>query len=232
MAAIQLTFWKTGVYCWRNTVNGKVYVGSASVSISLRRRLHRNELRRGVHGNRHFQAAWRKYGEAAFTFEVIEECSPDDCLTREQFWIDELNATDPQRGYNICPVAGNRRGVKASDETRAKLSAAHLGKTYSEYQRASMRVPKPPRTAEHCAAMSAAQKGRVFTEEHKRKLSAGRKGKLRGEENVSSKLTNDQVVEIKSLLASGVKIILIAHRFQVHRKTISRIKSGERWAHV
>ncbi len=35
-----LTGWKTGVYKWVNTTNGKVYVGGAYASFTLRKHSH------------------------------------------------------------------------------------------------------------------------------------------------------------------------------------------------
>jgi len=55
------------------------------------------------------------------------------------------------------------RGVKMSDETKAKLSKAKTGKKM---------------TPEQCAANSAANKGRKLTEEHKRNISKGLIGKF------------------------------------------------------
>src|SRR6516225_3347876 len=80
-----------GVYVITNTHNGKVYVGSAT---SIRGRLlcHRSCLRRGKHNNRYLQNAWKKRGEKAFTFDVMEECQPDVLLSKEQYWIDKLGA--------------------------------------------------------------------------------------------------------------------------------------------
>ncbi len=63
---------RTGVYCIRNGQNGKVYVGSTSRSLTGRQKDHLNNLRGDRHINRHLQHAWNKYGEEAFTFEVLE----------------------------------------------------------------------------------------------------------------------------------------------------------------
>lgn len=91
---------KCGIYAIRNTINGKVYVGSA-LDIRTRWYSHRCCLNKGTHGNQHLQWAWKKYGAEAFCFDVLEEESdPDQLLLREAHWIDELDAlTD---GYNIA----------------------------------------------------------------------------------------------------------------------------------
>jgi len=113
--------WKTGVYCIRNTVNGKVYVGSAARDFEHRFGQHKGALRYGNHHTSHLQSAWNKYGEVAFEFVVLERCQPDLCLDREQYWIDRLHATDSQFGYNSVPATGRQIGSVNSPETREKI---------------------------------------------------------------------------------------------------------------
>lgn len=112
-----------GVYVITNTMNGKVYVGSAT-SLYGRMNNHRVGLRKNAHDNRHLQAAWNKYGEDAFTFEVIVNCIVSLIVQLEQEWIDKLKAADSRYGYNMCKVAYSRAGCKWSSETHAKQAAA------------------------------------------------------------------------------------------------------------
>src|ERR1700744_5225889 len=100
----------TGVYCIRNLVTGKRYVGSATRSFAKRWTVHKAVLNKGRHHSKHLQASWNKYGEARFSFEVLERCLPDNCIPREQYWIDSYNSADPNYGYNVSPTAGNTRG--------------------------------------------------------------------------------------------------------------------------
>ena len=61
---------KNVIYRIRNVVNNKFYVGS---TIDTKRRFeeHRRRLRAGNHQSPHMQAAWNKYGEECFKFEVL-----------------------------------------------------------------------------------------------------------------------------------------------------------------
>ena len=111
----------SGVYSILNRVDGKVYVGSSS-SLVRREKDHRKALNDGRHGNRYLQRAYRKYGAGAFTFQVLEHCKVDDCVAREQVWMDKLRSANPQYGYNLSPTAGSVRGVKFSDESKLKVS--------------------------------------------------------------------------------------------------------------
>ena len=59
----------SGIYLIENTVNGKVYVGSA-VNFNERFRVHNYYLSRGSHHSPKLQYAWNKYGEKSFTFKI------------------------------------------------------------------------------------------------------------------------------------------------------------------
>jgi len=125
-----------GIYKITNKTDGKVYVGQA-IDIAHRWRLHIHSLRRGDHRNIRMQRAFNRDGEAAFEFSTIEECLPEALAAREQHWIDFF---DTSYRYNICIAADSRKGVKASDETRAKLSAVKKGKIPPQIQTAESRA--------------------------------------------------------------------------------------------
>lgn len=61
----------SAVYEIRNSVTAKVYIGSTTRALSLRKREHWKRLRGGYHHNEHLQRAWDKYGEAAFSFVPV-----------------------------------------------------------------------------------------------------------------------------------------------------------------
>lgn len=137
----------SGIYTITNKTNGHRYVGS-SVNLDKRFRSHRRTLRKETHRNRYLQRAWNKYGDNAFSFEVLEECEPEFLVSMEQWW---MNMLCPE--YNICLVAGSSLGIKKgplSEEHKAKVSAALKGHKISKETRAKI---------------SAANKGRKFSEE-------------------------------------------------------------------
>jgi len=106
---------KSGVYLIRCEPTGKFYVGS-SKSIHQRWAQHRAKLRKGKSVCLGLQRAWVKYGEAAFTFHVLEECEPQRLTLelREQHFIDTLRPA-----LNMVGTA--KRHV--SDEHIARLVA-------------------------------------------------------------------------------------------------------------
>jgi len=57
-----------------------------------------------------------KYGYSEFSLVIIEYCDPENCVEREQYYIDTV---EPE--YNILKFAGSNKGFKHSEETLAKL---------------------------------------------------------------------------------------------------------------
>lgn len=171
---------QAGVYLIKNRVNGKVYVGS-SVNLQDRFRCHKRALNGGFHESRHLQSAWNKYGESAFSFEIVETVGcVDQLLAREQAWIDSLHACDEALGYNICLIAGSPLGVRRTPETKAKLSASAMGKQKSSEHRAALSIAMKRRftdpkqrelAAEYGRMVKPWLKGQTMPEELKRKLS-------------------------------------------------------------
>lgn len=106
---------KSCIYKITNRINGKTYIGSTK-NVKQRWAKHKALLRHNHHPNFHIQAAWNKYGEDSFVFEVVEECVPDELLSREQFFIDTIK---PE--YNQTATAGK---VEMTGELRQKLSAS------------------------------------------------------------------------------------------------------------
>ena len=102
----------TGVYIIRNSVNGKLYVGSAAKCFRTRWNLHLWQLRLGKHHSTRLQRSWDKHGEAVFEFRVCEVTSPEHAVAVEQVMIDYYKSANPQFGYNVSPTAGSQLGVK------------------------------------------------------------------------------------------------------------------------
>jgi group I intron endonuclease len=175
---------QSGIYKILNWTNGKVYVGSASY---LRKRIsdHKCQLIKNKHDNQYLQNAWNKYGEVNFTFSIIEHCSKDKLLEREQFWIDSFQSANEKFGYNIAKIAGNTAGIRWTEEVRAKQIAARTGKKRPQEEKdkisASMKGIKNRLGTKHNnqtkALMSAVHTGIKHSEETRKKISENCKGK-------------------------------------------------------
>lgn len=130
----------SGIYKIICTANKKIYIGS-SINLRDRRNAHFSELRRNKHGNRHLQNAWNKYGEQAFTFEVVEFVLPMSLTSREQHWLNLLSPFG-KKGFNLAPEAGSSLGVKrlpCAPETIEKIRQGNLGKNVSPETREKLR---------------------------------------------------------------------------------------------
>jgi group I intron endonuclease len=114
---------KNVIYKIRNVTNEKFYVGS-TVDSRVRFQTHRRNLRTGKHQSPHMQAAWNKYGEDCFKFEVIEHVeNPEDLLKAEQVWLDE-HAGKPYCYNWATDASAPMRGKTHTDETKIKLKEA------------------------------------------------------------------------------------------------------------
>lgn len=130
---------KSGIYQIKNLVNGKIYVGSAS-TLRNRKCNHFSDLRDNKHPNARLQNSYNKYGRSNFEFSIIEYCSKDKLVEREQHYIDTL---DPY--FNIRRIANSNLGFKFTEESKLKMSLAQTGKVLSEEHREAIRASTPSR---------------------------------------------------------------------------------------
>lgn len=113
------------IYTITNLINNKIYVG-CTVDLSKRKNLHFKQLRTNKHGNVYLQAAWNKYGEESFRFEILEECNKEFLKSQENYWCNTLNVHNINYGYNIQPTNPNGN-ITHSKETIIKISNSRKG---------------------------------------------------------------------------------------------------------
>lgn len=124
----------SGIYKITCVPTGKFYIGSAK-DIYRRWWRHKGELNTGKHNNGYLQNAYKKYGEAAFVWEVVETCPPELLLETEQHYLDGLNACDPEVGFNLAKAASNpMMGRNHSEDTKRKLKAARDKQTQQTFR--------------------------------------------------------------------------------------------------
>lgn len=210
----------SGIYIIRNSVNAKVYVGSA-VKLMLRYSNHMWQLKKGRHHSILLQNFVNKYGVGALSFELLALCERESLLELEQSFMDAYDSGNAKKGFNVCRTAGSQLGRVVSEETRAKMREAHkaerskeerkrmtaamqtpeakakaaakmLGKKHTPESRANMSAAQKLLRASpgHQAKMSAALKGRTFSEEAKANMSAAAKRRWDNPEEVEKARRN------------------------------------------
>lgn len=105
---------KVGVYLWINNVNGNKYVGS-SVSLSVRMYTYYS-LRSLSKSNRLIDRALLKYGFSKFSLYILEYCTSENVIEREQYYLDAIK---PE--YNLVEKAGSTLGYKHTEDTLTKM---------------------------------------------------------------------------------------------------------------
>lgn len=101
--------YKGYIYCIRNKINNKKYIGQTSEKRGYKHRIHKhkNQLINNKHYNKNLQEDFNKYGMDNFEFFILDEFTFSDkellknALTdREKYYIKLFNTEDDKRGYN------------------------------------------------------------------------------------------------------------------------------------
>ena len=164
-----------GTYRIRNVVSGRFYIGS-SENIYRRFEAHRRQLRAGTHKNVPLQMSWRKHGEDAFKFEILEIVPPEQVRCAERELLKTLFSHSLCCNMHDETYVFPRTGRKHTPATRAKIS--EKVQAALSQGRGGKFIPSPETRAKMSAALKGNQcaKGHVRSKEHRRKLSESAKG--------------------------------------------------------
>jgi group I intron endonuclease len=169
------------IYKFTHIATGRVYIGQ-TIQDANRRRLEHLSASREEGSTTRFHNALRKYGENAFTFEVVTEASSINELNRlEVKYITEYNSIS--NGFNLREGGDNKQHSQESiEKMRASQKAAHARRreagtdTWTRKDGGAMCGKN--HSKETKAKMSSAQKGKKkWSDEDKAKMSATRKGR-------------------------------------------------------
>jgi group I intron endonuclease len=169
---------KSGIYMWKNKDSGKIYVGSAkNLKIRFTAYFNINHLTRV--SNKRINRALLKWGNSSFSLTILEYCSIESLIQREQYYIDNL-----EPDYNICLTAGSTLGKLHSEKAKEKIrnskkgtyggeANSFFGETHTEESRKKMVEAKIGKTLSELVKekISETKRGQKFTEEHKANLS-------------------------------------------------------------
>lgn len=179
------------VYCHRNKINGKRYIGQTKHQDNLVIRTGSDG--RGYFHNKYFKRAIQKYGWDNFEHYIIQgNLTKEEADELEKLNILAYNTTNSNFGYNIdkggshggSPATEHQKevarqtftgrepwnkGKTLSEEHKAKCSASLKGKnTWSKGRKLSK---------EHIEAIKRANTNKIVSEETRKKLSIASKGR-------------------------------------------------------
>jgi hypothetical protein len=196
------------IYKITNNINGKIYIGQTTLSIKIRWKQHCSR-----HKDQVIQRAIRKYGKKNFTIEEIDGAnSLSELNYLEQHYIYIHNSKVPH-GYNV--KNGGLRGSH-SEETRKKMSAAHIGLEYNI-------------TKESRDKLIQRNKDLVWTEEMKAKISKVHKNNTYGKGLKRSNEVREKMAKDRKGFNSPARILAKNKLDKASRKPLiaTNLKTGE-----
>jgi group I intron endonuclease len=114
-----------GIYGIRQNASKRIYVGS-SKNVRTRIYQHLRALLAKKHHSRHFQRAWNKHGQEAFTVFLLEKVLETKMLDeREQFWMDYFRGFT--KTFNSAPRAESTRDYKWTESQKKKIRGYRRG---------------------------------------------------------------------------------------------------------
>lgn len=194
---------KSGIYKITAIHSGEFYIGSSN-DIRVRWNRHKCDLRQKIHGNKHLQNIYNKYGEDCFIFEMVELVTKDILIKTEQKYLDELK---PQ--LNIRPIAELNLGLKHTEEAKAKMSKAKLGKKASPETRAKL---------------SEIRKGKKIAKRSEQSIMENARRQ--------AKFTDKEIWQMKWLSWLGLSSNEIARKFDINGTTAHRIITNKKKAYI
>jgi len=247
----------SGIYKIINIQNSKLYIGSAE-NIDKRWGEHRRLLINKKHHSGHLQNSYNLYGVEKFKYEIIENCPEDILIKREQYYIDLYETTNPDKGYNECPTAGSRKGIKNTPEAIEKQRQSMMGKfvgeksptskltwdeTYKIRKEYSLGNYTQKQLSEKYNISCSQIRDIINNVSWKKddidiidvkKIKSNNYSKHQlGENNSTSKLTWEEVREIRKLWLSGEYTHQqISEKFNVKRENIGQILRNKSWKDV
>lgn len=189
-------FDKTGIYAIINKINGKIYIGSTTVSFKKRWGKHKKDFESNTN-NILLQRAYNKYGPRTFKFKIIQFVNDEDLqyiFEIETAWIRYYNSANPEKGYNIVKIGGSTLGYKHREEDKVKMSFpgennGFYGKKHTEETKNKMKKNHADFNGEGNPFY-----GKAHTQETRKKISNTHKNKPKLHKR---KLTLEQCFEIK-----------------------------------
>lgn len=206
---------KSGIYIIRNKINNKCYVGS-SVKIRTRLNWHYNILLKKEHPNKHLQSAFNLYGTENFEFIPLLNCLPIYNTRLEQWVKDRSNF---KCDYNIAlNCEAPMLNVKMSDEAKENLRIKATNRKHTDTTKKILSVIKIERIKTDIV--------------YRNKVLSNLVRNPKGERNPNSKLSERDVIQIKTYFKSGLKVKDLIGKYNCSKNMLYEIKNGRNWKHI
>lgn len=153
MQYIQNIEGRSGIYIISNTIDSRIYIGSAT-SFRHRFAVHKRTIKEVKHGNPKLMAFANKYGIDKLIFTATFACPIEDLLKYEQEYLDKHQPFG-DNGFNIVKTAGSPIGYKHTEGAKEKMK----------------RRPKRVVSEDEKKKLSELKKGVPRSDELKKKLS-------------------------------------------------------------
>ena len=230
----------TGIYKITNTITKKVYIGLSN-DIEQRWKTHkkRYKIESDKEYEKYLYRSFRKYGLEAFTFEVIEECPPEELSNREIYWISYYDSY--ANGYNETP-GGEIICVGGEKHPNHKLTEEDIKIIRNYYKNKARRKDIYNLYKNHIGESGFGKiwKGEtwknimpeVYTEENKefhRHNTANS-----GSQNGRSKLTEQEVFNIRTRRKNGEKLsdVYADYSDRMTYKSFSNVWTYQNWKNI
>ena len=174
------------VYCIKNIINNKEYIGLTTRTLEERWKQHIYESNKkdSWEWNTPLGNAIKKYGKDSFQVFVLEECSSETELKQKEIQlIRERKSLATETGYNLTLGGDGRLGYKLSEETKRKIGEGNIGKVMSNEAKEKMSVAAKKRSVGKLSPMD----GKKHTEESKQKIISFLIGRKQSEETKRKK---------------------------------------------
>lgn len=166
----------SGVYIITNTVDSRIYIGSAW-RFRSRFCAHIYDLKKQRHHSKHLQSFFNKYGEDSIIFNPIILCDKYEMKNIEQFLLQYFKP----KFNNSFNVFTPTLGVAMSEETKKKISLKHRGRKLSDEHKRKIGLGGKGHPGHNIGGV-AHNRGVPHTSESKKKMSEVRTGKKASDE--------------------------------------------------
>lgn len=189
----------------------------------------------------HRNAHWKSIvAKTDYKVDILfDEIEYEEAKEKEREFI-SLYKRKEDGGYlcNITLGGDGVLGIKHTDEARLKMGAPNKGKTLSDWHKQRISEfwkgkPLSELTKKKMSESSLGEKNHRYgikaSEETKFKM---RQSANRGESNVSSKLTESDVLRIRKLYNEKISSRKLAKIFNVAKSNILAITNRQTWKHI